>query len=68
MKLCAKIHTFSHTAHIKNPNIPHSLFAVNDTFRRAMKEWKPDVEYVTELALVPNHKIWQHYKQRHLMS
>lgn len=33
-----------------------------------MNEWKTDVEYVTELALVLNHKIWQHYKQRHLMS
>lgn len=36
--------------------------AVNDTFRRAFKEWKKDYKYLTELVLVLNHKIWQHYQ------
>lgn len=34
--------------------------AVKDTFNRAFKEWKNNTVYVTELALVLNHKIWQH--------
>lgn len=35
---------------------------VEDTFKRAFKEWKSDYKYITELALVLNHKCWQHYK------
>ena len=34
--------------------------AVRDTYRRAFDEWKDNVVYVTELAMVLNHKIWQH--------
>ena len=36
--------------------------AVRDTFNRAFSEWKNDTEYLTELVLVLNHKIWQHYE------
>jgi hypothetical protein len=36
--------------------------AVKDTFKRAFEEWKTNVEYVTELVMVLNHKIWHHYK------
>ena len=36
--------------------------AVRDTFRRAFKEWKGNVEYVTELCMVLNWKIWEHYE------
>ena len=36
--------------------------AVRDTFNRAFGEWKNDTEYLTELVLVLNHKIWQHYE------
>ena len=35
--------------------------AVKDTFKRAFEEWKTNVEYVTELVMVLNHKIWHHY-------
>lgn len=35
--------------------------AVKDTFNRAFEEWKSDHVYLTELVLVLNHKIWQHY-------
>ena len=35
--------------------------AINDTYRRAFEEWKTNVEYVTELVMVLNHKIWQWY-------
>ena len=37
--------------------------AVKDTFERAFKEWRNDVVYVTELALVLNWKCWQHYEK-----
>ena len=35
--------------------------AIQDTFDRAFGEWKKDYKYLTELILVLNHKIWQHY-------
>lgn len=38
--------------------------AVRDTFNRAFAEWKEDCQYLTELILVLNHKIWQHYEKR----
>lgn len=37
--------------------------AVKDTFNRAFAEWKTDYKYLTELVLVLNHKIWQHYRE-----
>lgn len=37
--------------------------AVKDTYRRAFSEWKTDYEYLTELVMVLNWKIWQHYEQ-----
>ena len=36
--------------------------AVKDTYKRAFDEWKDNAEYLTELSLVLNHKIWQHYE------
>ena len=36
--------------------------AVEDTFKRAFEEWKNDYVYLTELVIVLNHKIWQHYE------
>ena len=35
--------------------------AVQDTYNRAFNEWKDNIEYLTELVLVLNHKIWQHH-------
>ena len=35
--------------------------AVVDTYRVAMLAWKEDVEYLTELAMALNWKIWEHY-------
>lgn len=37
--------------------------AVQDTYNRAFGEWKANHVYLTELAIVLNHKIWQHYKE-----
>lgn len=36
--------------------------AVLDTYNRAFEEWKEDYEYLTELVLVLNWKIWEHYE------
>ena len=41
------------------------IAAVKDTYRRAFKEWKSNVKYLTELVMVLNHKIWQHYEAGH---
>lgn len=38
--------------------------AVKDTFGRAFKEWRNNTEYLTELVLVLNHKIWQHHNAK----
>ena len=35
--------------------------AVRDTFNRAFAEWKSDFRYLTDLVMVLNHKIFQHY-------
>lgn len=35
--------------------------AIKDTFRRAFTEWKENYRYLTDLVMVLNHKIWQHY-------
>lgn len=32
--------------------------AIMDTFNRAFDEWKSNVEYITELCLILNWKIW----------
>lgn len=34
---------------------------VIDTFKRAFKEWKKDIEYVTELGIVMNERCWFWY-------
>lgn len=39
--------------------------AIVDTFRRAFNEWKNDYIYLTELVVVLNHKIWEHYEGSH---
>lgn len=35
--------------------------AVKDTYKRAFGEWKDNYLYLTDLVVVLNHKIWQHY-------
>lgn len=37
--------------------------AVKDTYNRAFKGWKDNYEYLTELVMVLNWKIWQHYEK-----
>ena len=38
------------------------LDAIQDTFDRAFNEWKTDYIYLTDLVMVLNHKLWQHYE------
>lgn len=42
--------------------------AVKDTYNRAFKEWKNNYVYLTELAMVLNHKIWQHYESNDALA
>lgn len=37
--------------------------AVYETYNRAFQEWKHDYKYLTELVMVLNWKIWQHYER-----
>lgn len=39
----------------------YGIVGVKDTYKRAFSEWKDDYKFFTELTLVLNHKIWQHY-------
>jgi hypothetical protein len=39
----------------------YGVAAIQDTYNRSFRDWKDNVEYITELTLVLNHKIWQHY-------
>lgn len=34
--------------------------AIRDTYKRAFKSWKNNVEYLTELVMALNWKIWEH--------
>lgn len=38
----------------------YGVDSVKDTYNRAKEEWKDNIEYMTELALVVNHKSWQY--------
>lgn len=37
---------------------------VRDTYKISFKCWKTNHEYLTELSMVLNHKIWQHYHMK----
>lgn len=39
--------------------------AIKDTYKRAFKEWRNDLMYVTELVVVLNWKIRQHHEGHH---
>lgn len=42
--------------------------AIEDTYNRAFKGWRDNVEYFTELCMVLNHKIWQHHGRNDLYA
>ena len=37
--------------------------AIKDTFKRAFREWKDNCEYMTELVMVLNWKLWFWYEK-----
>ena len=37
--------------------------AIKDTFKRAFNEWKENYIYLTELVMVLNWKIWEHFEK-----
>lgn len=39
--------------------------AIRETFNEAFREWSSNYRMLTELTMVLNHKIWQHYKLGH---
>ena len=41
--------------------------AVLDTYKRCFDEWKGDYIYLTELVMVLNWKIWQHYYEENMI-
>lgn len=41
---------------------------VCETYNRVFQEWKHDYKYLTELVMVLNWKIWQHYKRNELLA
>lgn len=45
-----------------------SISAVKDTFNRAFDEWKDNYIYLTELVMVLNHKIWEHYENNEQLA
>ena len=36
--------------------------AVRDTYKRAFDEWRHDIEYLTELVMILNWRIWLHWE------
>ena len=42
--------------------------AIRDTYNRAFEEWKHDHIYLTDLVMVLNWKIWQHYKNNEAVA
>ena len=38
------------------------LSAIKDTFKRAFENWKDNYIYLTELVIILNWKIWEHYE------
>ena len=38
--------------------------AIRDTFKRAFEAWKDNTEYVTELVMVLNWKLWHWYEKK----
>lgn len=41
------------------------IAAVRDTYRRAMRGWKKNYKYLTELVMALNWKIWEHHNAGH---
>lgn len=57
-------YTFKTTFHNDFDIADHyGLNAIKDTYNRAVEEWRSNIEYITELALVLNHRAWFWYNK-----
>ena len=43
------------------PNKADAISAIKDTYKRAFKAWRDNIDYITEFVMVLNHKIWEWY-------
>lgn len=41
---------------------------IKDTLNNAKKNWKGNVDYMSELVVVLNHKIWEHYSHNQTLA
>ena len=41
---------------------PFGVDSIQETYDTAFEEWKGNVEFVTELVMVLNWKMWEHYQ------
>lgn len=41
---------------------------VRYTYKQVIKEWKDNVEYMSEFVVALNQKIWQHYEQNRKLA
>lgn len=46
----------------------YGVEAVKDTFDRAFEEWHKNYKYLTELVMVLNWKIWEHYQNNEKLA
>ena len=42
--------------------------AIEDTYKRAFNEWKSNVEYMAELVIALNYKIWHWYEKNEILA
>ena len=42
--------------------------AIKSTYKRALDGWKDDYKYITELYMVLNWKIWEHYQTNRVFA
>lgn len=42
--------------------------SVKETYKLAKEGWKSHYKYMTELTLILNHKIWQHYEKNKTLA
>lgn len=42
--------------------------AIKDTYVEAFEDWKHDYKYLTELVMVLNWKIWEHYEDNERLA
>lgn len=43
------------------------LDAIEDTYKRSFRDWKNNVEYITELTMVLNWKCWHYYEKDNMV-